>query len=239
MNKKIWIAALLVTVMAVAAGCGSKPTAAPAQTQGATTENNVTETEGETQITDPVTADPEQNSTGTDTVTQNGSEGGSTGSANTTDSTNTSGNGTNASSQSSETKGNSESVKQETIKVFFTDPEELELHESTAGISYASDQDKYKSAFEALQQSSDEKLVPLWAKEIELKSVTFKEGALTLDIHMPDTARLGAGGESFAIEALKNTYFQFDEVKSLDLLVDGKQLESLMGHVDLEHPMTK
>ena len=60
MNKKIWIAALLVTVMAVAAGCGSKPTAAPNQTQGAGTENNVTEVEGET-ITEPVTAEPEEN----------------------------------------------------------------------------------------------------------------------------------------------------------------------------------
>ncbi|WP_433744663.1 GerMN domain-containing protein [Paenibacillus amylolyticus] len=223
MNKKIWIAALLVTVMAVAAGCGSKPTAAPNQTQGAGTENNVTEVEGET-ITEPVTAEPEENTTPTEST-----EGSSEGTTTTTPPSGT----------STETPATYESNEKKTITVFYTDEEELELHKASAEISYASDDAKYKAAFESLQQSKDSKLVPLWSKEIELKSVQFKDGALTLDIHMPDTARLGAGGESYALDALKQTFFQFDEVKSLDLLVDGQQTESLMGHVDLEHPMTR
>ncbi|ETT34229.1 GerMN domain-containing protein [Paenibacillus sp. FSL H8-0317] len=224
MNKKIWIAALLVTVMAVAAGCGSKPTAAPNQTQGAGTENNVTEVEGET-ITEPVTAEPEENTTPTESTEEGSSE-----EATTT---------TPPSETSTEKPATSESNEKKTITVFYTDEEELELHKASAEISYASDDAKYKAAFESLQQSKDAKLVPLWSKEIELKSVQFKDGALTLDIHMPDTARLGAGGESYALDALKQTFFQFDEVKSLDLLVDGQQTESLMGHVDLEHPMTR
>ncbi|GAS82614.1 hypothetical protein BK131_09690 [Paenibacillus amylolyticus] len=223
MNKKIWIAALLVTVMAVAAGCGSKPTAAPNQTQGAGSETNVTEVEGET-ITEPVTAEPEENTTPTEST-----EGSSEGTTTTTPPSET----------STETPATSESNQKKTITVFYTDEEELELHKASAEISYASDDAKYKAAFESLQQSKDAKLVPLWAKEIELKSVQFKDGALTLDIHLPDTARLGAGGESYALDALKQTFFQFDEVKSLDLLVDGQQSESLMGHVDLEHPMTR
>ncbi|WP_339177408.1 GerMN domain-containing protein [Paenibacillus sp. FSL R5-0701] len=224
MNKKIWIAALLVTVMAVAAGCGSKPTAAPNQTQGAGTENNVTEVEGET-ITEPVTAEPEENTTPTESTEEGSSE-----EATTT---------TPPSETSTEKPATSESNEKKTITVFYTDEEELELHKASAEISYASDDAKYKAAFESLQQSKDAKLVPLWSKEIELKSVQFKDGALKLDIHMPDTARLGAGGESYALDALKQTFFQFDEVKSLDLLVDGQQTESLMGHVDLEHPMTR
>ncbi|MGO4731545.1 GerMN domain-containing protein [Paenibacillus sp. 2KB_22] len=223
MNKKIWIAALLVTVMAVAAGCGSKPTAAPNQTQGAGTENNVTEVEGET-ITEPVTAEPEENTTPTEST-----EGSSEETTTTTPPSET----------STDTPTTSESNEKKTITVFYTDEEELELHKASAEISYASDDAKYKAAFESLQQSKDAKLVPLWSKDIELKSVQFKDGALTLDIHMPDTARLGAGGESYALDALKQTFFQFDEVKSLDLLVDGQQTESLMGHVDLEHPMTR
>lgn len=224
MNKKIWIAALLVTVMAVAAGCGSKPTAAPNQTQGAgtETENNVTEVDGETVITEPTTVDPEEKTTPSDS-TEGSTEGTTTPSGGT----------------STETPATSEGNEKKSIQVFYTDLEGLELHKAAAEISYASDDAKYKAAFEALQQSKDDKLVPLWSKEIELKSVQFKDGALTLDIHMPDTARLGAGGEVFALDALKQTFFQFEEVKSLDLLVDGQQSESLMGHVDLEHPMTR
>lgn len=224
MNKKIWISALLVTVMAVAAGCGSKPTAAPNQTQGAGSEtqtgNGVTEVDGQV-ITDPATAGSEDNTTPSNSA--NGSSEGATSSGET----------------STDKPSTSDSKEKKSIEVFYTDPEQLELHKASAEITFASDDDKYKEAFASLQQSKDEKLVPLWSKDIELKSVQFKDGALTLDIHMPDTARLGAGGESFAIDALKQTFFQFDEVKSLDLLVDGKSTESLMRHVDLEHPMTR
>ncbi|MBR2563294.1 MAG: GerMN domain-containing protein [Paenibacillus sp.] len=223
MNKKIWIAALLVTVVAVAAGCGSKPTAAPVQTQSEGSEtqtgNGDTEVQDEV-ITDPATAGSEE------TTTPSNSANGST-------------EGTPSPGETSTDKPSTASKEKKTIEVFYTDPEELELHKATAEISYASEEDKYKAAFASLQQNKDEKLVPLWSKDIELKSVQFNDGALTLDIHMPDTARLGAGGEVFALDALKQTFFQFDEVKTLDLLVDGQSSESLMGHVDLEHPMTR
>lgn len=63
------------------------------------------------------------------------------------------------------------------------------------------------------------------------------DGTLTVDIHIPDDARLGAGGEAFAIEALTKTLFQFDEIKAIDVLVDGQAAESMMGHVTLEHPI--
>lgn len=45
--------------------------------------------------------------------------------------------------------------------------------------------------------------------------------------------------EQFALEALKNTLFQFDEVKSIELLVDGEVVESLIGHAELEHPILR
>lgn len=109
MNKKIWIAALLVTVMAVAAGCGSKPTAAPNQTQGAGTENNVTEVEGET-ITEPVTAEPEENTTPTESTEGSSEEETTT---------------TPPSETSTEKPATSESNEKKTITVFYTDEEEL------------------------------------------------------------------------------------------------------------------
>ncbi|MNC60821.1 Sporulation and spore germination [compost metagenome] len=80
--------------------------------------------------------------------------------------------------------------------------------------------------------------MPLWGG-IELKSLKFADGQITMDIHKPDEAQLGAGGEALAISALAQTLFQFEEVKSIEVLVDGEQVESLMGHVDLEHPMTR
>jgi hypothetical protein len=42
-----------------------------------------------------------------------------------------------------------------------------------------------------------------------------------------------------AIDALKQTLFQFDEVKRIVILEDGKPAESLMGHVDITEPLTR
>lgn len=129
-------------------------------------------------------------------------------------------------------------AKTESIKVYYTDPELMELVEGTANISYKEDDEKYEAAYKALQKSDNAEMIPLWEK-IELNSLKFENGALTIDVTVPDEANLGAGGESFAVDAIKKTFFQFDEVKSLQLLVDGQQAESLMGHVDLENPMTR
>ncbi|SEL82624.1 Sporulation and spore germination [Paenibacillus sp. cl141a] len=129
-------------------------------------------------------------------------------------------------------------AKTESIKAYYTDPDLMELVEGSAEISYKEDQEKYEAAYQALQKSDKADMVPLWEK-IKLNSSKFENGALTLDVTVPDEANLGAGGESFAIDAIKKTFFQFDEVKSLQILVDGQQTESLMGHVDLENPMTR
>lgn len=129
-------------------------------------------------------------------------------------------------------------AKTERIKAYYTDPELMELVEGTADISYKEANEKYEAAYKALQKSDNAEMIPLWEK-IELNSVKFENGSLTIDVTVPDEANLGAGGESFAVDAIKKTFFQFDEVKSLQLLVDGQQAESLMGHVDLENPMTR
>nr|WP_237691085.1 GerMN domain-containing protein [Paenibacillus caui] len=129
----------------------------------------------------------------------------------------------------------------ETVKVYYADQEFTELKESSREIKYSKSgdaADKYKAAFEALQDSGDSSLVSLWAK-MKLLSIQFADGEVTLDIQLPDEARLGTDGELMALDSLKQTLFQFDEVKSIELLVDGKKLESLMGHADLEHPMTR
>jgi hypothetical protein len=158
------------------------------------------------------------------------------------DQTGQSNNGTSNGSGGSSTGSGSEvttpEAKTESIKAYYTDPDMMELVEGTAEISYKEEQEKYEAAYQALQKSGNAEMIPLWEK-IELKSLKFENGALTLDVTVPDEANLGAGGESFAVDAIKKTFFQFDEVQSLQILVDGQQTESLMGHVDLENPMTR
>ncbi|MET3207366.1 UNVERIFIED_CONTAM: spore germination protein GerM [Paenibacillus sp. PvR008] len=124
------------------------------------------------------------------------------------------------------------------IKVFFADSQVERLEEDKVEVTFTDASDKYQQAFKSLQNNTKPDLVSLWNK-IKLKSVSFNAGMVTLDVQIPDAARLGSGGEQLALDALKNTLFQFDEVNSIELLVDGKALESLMGHADLEHPILR
>jgi hypothetical protein len=126
----------------------------------------------------------------------------------------------------------------EKIETYFTDDQMLELTQVNREITYQAEEDKYLAALKTLQTPSDAKQFSLWGKA-EFRSAVLKDGTVTVDLSLPDEARLGAGGEALALDALKNTLFQFDEVKAIDLLVDGTPVDTLMGHVELTHPMSR
>lgn len=131
-----------------------------------------------------------------------------------------------------------ENEKTQEIEVFYADDQLLQLEQTMKKITFEDDSDKYIKTYAALQNSDQPERIPLWSN-IDLLSAHFDQGKLTLDVHIPDEARLGAGGETLALDALRETFFQFDEVTSIDLLVDGNATESLMGHAELEHPLTR
>lgn len=211
MNKKLTYAGVSALLLLVISGCGEKPAAAPAN-------------EG-------VQASP---------AVVNGAGGNNSNSGQETPATATAtAQPTPESTAPAATEKPTEPAKQsESISVYYTDPQQMELISAKATISFASDVEKYSEAYKALQSSNQADQIPLWGK-IELKSLKFADGQIQMDIHKPDEAQLGAGGEAFAISALTQTFFQFKEVKSIEVLVDGQQVESLMGHVDLLHPMTR
>ncbi|SEM77771.1 GerMN domain-containing protein [Paenibacillus sp. OV219] len=129
-------------------------------------------------------------------------------------------------------------VKKEQISLYYTDDEMLDLHEQKAEIEYTDSKQKLEAAFAALKKDDAKGEPSLW-KHAELRSVKQEGAAITLDLHLPDEARLGAPGEMLALEAIEKTYFQFQDITSIDLLVDGDSVDSLMGHMDLDHPITK
>lgn len=222
-NKKWWMITLLAAMLLVVTACGAdKPPLAPSGQQGSGVEDTDVPADDLQPAEDPVdTEEPNDDVINGDTegtpVTGGSAEGQANGGA----------------------IAPSEETKQETIKLFYTDPEQLELEETKGEITFKTDWSKYESAFKALQKSDREEFIPLWSEEITINKLEVDGGKITLDLKIPATANLGSGGEQFALDALKQTFFQFEEVTSLELLVDGEQKESLMGHVELEHPMTK
>lgn len=145
----------------------------------------------------------------------------------------TSGNGS-----STQTPAPSPEQLTKVIKTYYSDADFTKLVEQQAKIQFKQESDQYLAALNQLKKSPDDKTVSL-CKEILFKSAVLKDGKVTVDLSMPDSARLGSSGEEMLLDALKKTLFQFSEVKTIEILLDGKQVESLMGHVELQYPFKR
>jgi hypothetical protein len=131
-----------------------------------------------------------------------------------------------------------EENKQLKIKAYYGDETGEKLVEHETNISFKQDTEKYMTALKVLSVGPDSKKIPLF-KGFTFKTAILKDGMLTVDVSMAPEARLGAGGEELLLQALKKTVFQFSEINSLELLVDGKAVDSLMGHMELPHPIKR
>lgn len=228
--RKAWSkAALLMVAAAVlmtAASCGSKPPAGGNETGAA---NAAGTGSGSSSLTSP----------GDETSGAGGSEngagpaGGSGAPA---------GGGTSAGTGGQQGSGGGSGAAspqtKKTIEVYVTDAAINKLYPLKSEILYSTEESKIKAALEALAAAKADGRMGLWSG-VEFKRVSVKDGAVTADITLPDKSRLGAPGEELALQAIQKTVFQFEEIKSLDILVDGKAVDSLMGHLDLEHPIMR
>ncbi|RJE90102.1 hypothetical protein D3P07_07745 [Paenibacillus sp. 1011MAR3C5] len=124
------------------------------------------------------------------------------------------------------------------ITIYATDAELEKTLERKVAIPNAGEADIVKSALAELQKDAGDGSVSLW-KDVHILAANLNEGIVTVDIHIPDEARLGAPGELQMVETLKSTLFQFSFVEGIDILVVGEAVESMMGHVDLEHPILR
>lgn len=131
-------------------------------------------------------------------------------------------------------------VKPETqkVSVYYTDDQLLKVFPVEKEISFSAPEQKYLASLKALQHTEDSAQIALWEKA-EFVSADLKDKALTVNVKFPVDANLGAGGEELAVQALLQTMFQFAEIETVDILVDGKSAESLMGHVELQHPFSR
>jgi ABC-type glycerol-3-phosphate transport system substrate-binding protein len=110
-------------------------------------------------------------------------------------------------------------------------PKEVTLEPST-------NTSQYLETLNALTKSSDEKAIALF-DGFTFHSADLKDSTLNIDLTLPTESKLGAPGEDLLLQSLKKTLFQFKELSAIEVLVDGKKVESLLGHVELPHPILK
>lgn len=125
-----------------------------------------------------------------------------------------------------------------TITVYYSDPQLLELGAEEREIAYTDPVDKYKQALALLEKPVKAEHIPLW-QDFQYHSLTFADGQLTIDSKGSNVYNLGASGEALALDALRQTLYQFPEVQKIVILEDGQPVDSLMGHVTLEEALAR
>lgn len=128
------------------------------------------------------------------------------------------------------------------VKVYYPDDSGMRLVEVEREILVDDSTDKYTAAVEALMEEPDEEnLTRIFPKNAAIRSVTVRDGLATVDF---DGSILkgfvgGSTGEEFLIGSIVNTLTDFPEVKCVKFLVDGNEIETLSGHMDLSTPLER
>ncbi|MBQ6298306.1 MAG: GerMN domain-containing protein [Selenomonadaceae bacterium] len=128
------------------------------------------------------------------------------------------------------------------VKVYYPDDSGMKLVEVEREIIVDDSVDKYTAAVETLmEEPTEENLTRIFPKNAAIRSVTVRDGLATVDF---DGSILkgfvgGSTGEEFLIGSIVDTLTNFPEVKRVKFLVDGNEIETLSGHMDLSTPLER
>lgn len=85
-----------------------------------------------------------------------------------------------------------------------------------------------------------EKAEAILPAAVKVRSVQEKEGTATADFSSEITRlNVGSMGEALVVAAIVNTLTEFPHVRQVQILVEGRKVESLAGHVDTSRPLIR
>ena len=96
--------------------------------------------------------------------------------------------------------------------------------------------DPHVQALEALfaGPSKLSKLLPIFPKETKVLGFSLKNGIAYVNLNRSATQlNVGSSVEALAVASIVNTLTKFPDVFRVKLLIEGKEVESLAGHVDV------
>ena len=88
---------------------------------------------------------------------------------------------------------------------------------------------------------SEKDLTVIFPKNAKINGVKFENGTAFIDFDKNITKSFAGGstGEELLVGSVVKTLTEFPEVKQVRFLVDGKEIETLSGHMDLSVPIKK
>ena len=128
------------------------------------------------------------------------------------------------------------------VKIYYPDDSGMKLVEVEREILVDDAAEKYIASVEMLKTDPvEENLTRIFPSNAEVTSVTVADELATVDF---DGSILkgfvgGSTGEEFLVGSIVNTLTNFPEVKRVKFLVDGQEIETLSGHMDLSTPLER
>lgn len=89
--------------------------------------------------------------------------------------------------------------------------------------------------------SPGSRLSPTIPQGVVLRNINVKNGLATVDFSKELKTNHGGGstGELSTVYSIVNTLTQFPAVQKVQILIDGKKIETLAGHMDLTQPLDR
>ena len=134
-----------------------------------------------------------------------------------------------------------EAAKELDIKVYYPDDQGLKLVavkrtiKTDAAGKYAA---AMKSLLTGTKQKGQTTIIP---KQAKVKSVKVKGDTAYVDFNQDLVKHFtgGSTGEEMLVGSVVNTLTEFPEIKKVKFLVDGKDIDTISGHMDLGDPLER
>ncbi|MBR1581171.1 MAG: GerMN domain-containing protein [Selenomonadaceae bacterium] len=139
-------------------------------------------------------------------------------------------------------KADGSNVEKMQVKVYYPDESGLRLVEVERQVETSKGENKYEATVEAMMQApKEQELTEIFPKHAKLLGVTVDDGIanVNFDEGLQKHFVGGSAGETFLVGSVVNALTNFDEVKGVRFLIDGKEIDSLAGHMDLSEPVTR
>lgn len=133
-------------------------------------------------------------------------------------------------------------IQTQETKVYYPDESGTKLVPVEREIKFADENEKYVAAVDKLMEQPKEKeLTTIFPKHAKIKSIK-REGETAIVDFDKDIAKGfvgGSTGEEFLINSIVDTLTEFNEIEQVKFLIDGQEVETLSGHMDLSEPIKK
>lgn len=127
-------------------------------------------------------------------------------------------------------------INETEVVLFFLKPAPANFYLKPVLYQVKNDSDLHVQALKALfaGPSKQSKLLPIFPQETKVLGFNIKDGIAYVNLSRSVTElNVGSSGEALAVASIVNTLTKFPDVFRVKLLIEGKEVESLAGHVDV------